>query len=147
MPNFYKPNKVTWGGITFDSCMEYNIFNLLRCYFSLSQIKVHLPLIVRPSSPWFPETKWKVDYCITNVPDLNGNKLYIEVKGLVTTEFKEKMKSLAYFCPAVFENLVIITEKPQTIVRGFRSIDESCLDSFLTEKQYSELVNFCKVRR
>ncbi len=147
--DYYRAKKITWGGISFDSEFEFKVFNTLRTYFGTASIKVHVPLVVRPETAWFPEQLWKIDYVVRIPPESlsNDSSLYIECKGIIQEDFKEKMKNLSYFRPDVFENLVVIAPKVQTIVRGFGTLDLYALEGFLDKEDISGLVNCCKKRR
>lgn len=144
MKNYYLANKVSWGGIEFDSQFEFSIFKVLRDYFPLTGIKIHEPLIIRPATKWFDKQEWKIDY-VCSCEDIEiGNRIYIECKGIIQDDFKERLKNLSYFCPTIFENLIIITPRIQTIVRGFHSYDERTLRGFLEDKNFQGLVETCK---
>ncbi len=138
---YYKANPVTWGGIKFDSEFEFCVFNCLRKYFDVRDIKVHKGLTVRPKTRWFPEQAWRVDF---TVMQQNNVLLYVESKGIISEDFKQLMKNLSYFRPDVFERLVVVAPKVKTIARGFLAIDIDSVDVMLTVSDYDGLVSFCK---
>ncbi|MEA5500360.1 hypothetical protein VB834_09265 [Limnoraphis robusta Tam1] len=131
----------TYKGIVFDSQFELETMKTLEKYFPLPSIKVHQPIEVRPKSNWFPSQDWKVDFtvCQDKKP-----VLYVESKGFIQAEFKEKMKNLAYLKPEIFEKLVIVCPVITTVARGFVTYDLRTFNRYLTQCNLDGLVNDCK---
>lgn len=136
-----------FGSIQFDSQAEFDCFLIIKKYFPLHRIKVHQPVSLRPANEWFPEEKWKVDFTISNVDELGEMDLFIEYKGVVLDSFKEKMKSLAYFSPSTYQNLVIVSATQKVVTRGLISITPKQLEFALKNKDFVNLVNDCKKKR
>lgn len=134
-------HRVEYKGIVFDSIFELETMKVIEKYFPLRSVLVHHSIDVRPASLWFPKQKWKIDFAIFQ------NKkpfLYLESKGFVTPDFKERVKNLAYLKPEVFEKLVVVTPMPQTIVRGFVGVNLRLLDSYLSKSDSLGLTEFVK---
>lgn len=139
---YYKASKVNWGNITFDSKLEFEVFRTLKRRFYLPNISVHQPIVIRPKTTWFKPQLWKVDFVI-KTKELQGEKLYVEVKGIVQADFKERMKNLSYFFPQIFENLVVVCPVSQTIVRGFTAYGTKDFELAL-QGNLVQLVSQCK---
>ena len=141
MAQYIKAKKIEWGNITFDSQFEFNIFQLLKSHFKLTQIEVHKPLTIRPESVYFPAQKWKIDFVVTShLFGQDFDSLYIEVKGLVQLCDKERFRNIAYFLPEVYRNLVVISPVTQTVVRGLISYGANDFAEMLAKGKYVEMV-------
>ena len=136
-PRIYK-------GIKLDSGLEESVLRCLEQYFPLPSILCHKGLLIRPESQWFPAQEWKVDFTV-----LQERKpfIYIEAKGYIQVEFKEKMKNLAYLKPEIFEKLIVVCPEINSIARGFVSYDLKTLDRYLSKNDINGLINDCKKRR
>lgn len=142
---YIKAKKVSYGGVVFDSQFEFNVFNALRSAFSATAIEVHTPLTVRPRTRWFKSQEWKVDFRVALKDSVNSSsQLYVEAKGIIQDDFKEKLKNLSYFRPDVFENLVIVSPTARKILIGINSVTIKDFTDFLLHKEFEGLVNHCK---
>jgi hypothetical protein len=130
-------------GIKFDSQLELETMRILEKHFSLPNILCHKPVQVRPKSKWFPAQEWKIDFTVMSD---KSPVLYVESKGYVQAEFKEKMKNLAYLKPEIFEKLIIVCPVADTIVRGFVAYDLKTFDRYLESKNLDGLISDCKSR-
>ncbi|MGB3535434.1 MAG: hypothetical protein WBA13_18190 [Microcoleaceae cyanobacterium] len=144
---YIRAKKIKFGGVTFDSEFEFKVFNILKDNFELKTIDAHFPVCVRPQTQWFKAQNWRVDFRIKLPKVLNNSEyLYVEAKGIIQQEFKEKMKNLSYFRPDIFENLVIVSPVNQCIVQGFNTVKIHDLSSFLYPERLEDFVNHCKKR-
>ena len=144
---YYKATRIEYGGINFDSKFEFEVYKTLISHFKPALVKVHEPLVIRPRTQWFPAQVWKVDYVVNGVDSLEGGKLFVECKGIIQADFKERIKNLAYFCPLVFQNLVIVTPSSQSVVRGLIAYGGKDFYNILSSKDYVSLVDSCKKLR
>jgi hypothetical protein len=129
-PVWYSPSKGTYSPYrcnpddeNFDSLFEFEVFkateNLLKGkpYEVIRQVST----LLRFETDHYPVRRWKCDFCINRATHsyvvgdpLDG--LLIEVKGLITREFKLEMEMLSDNNPTAFNRLwLIVTKKDRSL--------------------------------
>ncbi|MEL7038911.1 MAG: hypothetical protein AAFO04_25380 [Cyanobacteria bacterium J06592_8] len=150
-------NTPEWGGRKYRSNFELEVFHILRKRYGVTRIKYENPVIVRPQTNWYKAQDWRCDFRIDGIQEMLSlpvleipienvspqlDRFYVEAKGIIDDEFKEKMKNLTYFRPDIFQRLIIVAPKVQTIFRGFITYDMKRFSALLGDEL--TLVNACK---
>ena len=128
LPIWYSPSKGTYShyrvnddDVNFDSLFEFETFraleNLLKgsCYRIVRQA----PILLRQETKHYPSRNWKCDFSLIDLAgdQLNPNGLdgrLIEVKGIVTREFRLEMEMLSRDNPWAFNRLWLIVTRKKT---------------------------------
>lgn len=105
---YYKSDFV----VTFDSILEYNVYQLIRKVVKADCISIHKPIPIWDATPNHPKFDWCVDFTI-NLPQ--GN-LYIEAKGISTADFIYRLRALDYVNPELLNRIMFVTQLKRKVV-------------------------------
>ena len=93
----------------FDSTLEFNVYLKLIKMYSVSRVKRQHPVLYIPPGECYPKGKlWKVDFAIRSSTYEHDYSFYIEAKGAITADFRDKMPILEHTNPEVFRRLFLI---------------------------------------
>lgn len=135
MPVWYSPSKGTYSPYrvndddeNFDSLFEFEVFRALENTLRGTHYRIvrQAPVLLRQETRHYPPRNWKCDFSLVNLgSDHVGDKILdgrlIEVKGIVTREFRLEMEMLSRDNPCAFNHLwlVVTRKKPKLPIQQF----------------------------
>lgn len=109
--------------IYFDSTFECEVYRKLICLVGCENVKVQIPLQIKPPTSNYPAIHWRCDFRILK-PSHPREYINVEAKGIPTREFKRNLQYLELFSPDEFSRLMIIQ-----CGKNIQSID-TCIKSW-----------------
>ena len=114
----------------FDSTLEFNVYLKLVEQYGANCIDRQIPLQIHPPTRCLKTGRfWKVDFGLKRSKSNRNHYAYIEVKGLITSEFAHKLPMLELHNVEAFEKLHLVfakkIPKTNTIVRNLLRTDFS----------------------
>jgi hypothetical protein len=99
------PNSI----IRFDSKLEFAVFEVLNAYIPGDQIKLQVPIELKPLTQYSASVSYFVDF---QVLDCNFEPdFYVEAKGFLTKEASLKLKMLEIIKPKIRHSLMIVSSQ------------------------------------
>jgi len=97
--------------IIFDSILEYNVYLQIIRVVKPEFVTIHHPLLIWTASKRYHDFTWCCDFAIR----LPKGVIFVEAKGMVTDEFKHRLRALDKFTPEVFDRLLIVNQLKKKI--------------------------------
>lgn len=94
--------------VRFDSCLEFEVYKILRSKFQKSDIDCHYDIEILPKTATDRALKWRVDF---RVYVTGCNPFYVEAKGVETDDYSLRQTLLRRFKLETFNRVLTVKKE------------------------------------